>query len=343
MDPDRMVWPTQSVGSRQVIVQVSNEASSGSRGTVALELPEGWRSQPNEQPFDLTAPGANRSFAFEVAPIGEVTEGEHLFRAVARGVDGQEFREGMALIDYPHIERLALFTPAEARVAAFSARVQEGLRVGYIMGSGDSGPTALRQLGVAVEELSADVVAAGAFDAYDVIVVGVRAYQTRPDLMAANDQLLDFARQGGTVVVQYNQFEFSEGNYGPYPLQISRDRVAEEDAAVTILAPGAPVLTSPNSIDSDDFDGWMQERGLYFPNEWDSRYQPLLSMADTGEDAKEGSLLVASIGEGVYVYAALSFFRQFPTGVPGAYRLFANLVSLDGRAWTEYVAASEQP
>ncbi len=340
--PPGMVWPVEVAGSRDVTVVVSSEAAAGSRGTVALELPDGWTAEPTSLRFTLEAPGASRSFTFSVSPAGPVAPGEHVFRAVARTADGRQYQEGVALVDYPHIDRVALFRPAEARVSAFSAQVTPGLRVAYVMGSGDVGPAALRQLGVTVEELGPDAVRAGLFADYDVVVLGVRAYETRPDLAAANDQLLDFVRRGGTVVVQYNQREFTQGGYGPFPIQISRDRVSEENAPVTVLEPGAPVLAAPNRITTEDFEGWVQERGLYFPDEWDTRYRPLLSMADTGEEAKTGPLLVAPVGEGVYVYTSLSFFRQFPAGVPGAYRLFANLVSLQASEWNAYVT-SESP
>jgi LmbE family N-acetylglucosaminyl deacetylase len=342
--PPGMVWPVEVAGSRQVTVVVSSEAVSGSEGMVALELPDGWTAEPPSLPFTLEAPGASRSFTFSVSPAGPVATGEHVFKAVAETADGRRYQEGVALVDYPHIERVALFTRAEARVSAFSARVTPDLRVAYIMGSGDVGPAALRQLGVTVDELGPDAVRAGQFDDHDVVVLGVRAYETRADLAAANDQLLDFVRRGGTVVVQYNQREFTQGGYGPFRIQISRDRVSEENAPVTVLEPGAPVLSGPNRITNEDFDGWVQERGLYFPDEWDARYRPLLSMADTGEEAKTGPLLVAPVGEGVYVYTSLSFFRQFPAGVPGAYRLFANLVSLKASAWNDYLSAeSAQP
>ncbi len=178
--------------------------------------------------------------------------------------------------------------------------------------------------------------------AYDVLVIGVRAYETREDVLAANQQILDFAREGGTVVLQYQQYQFARGGYAPYSMSMgqgrSAPRVSDETAPVTLLAPDAPVFTTPNRIGEEDFRGWSQERGLYFWAEWDDAYTPLLEMNDPGEPPRRGSLLVAEVGDGLYVYAALSFFRQWSTGVPGAYRLFANLVSLEAdtwRAWKE--------
>ena len=221
------------------------------------------------------------------------------------------------------------------RVSVFPVAADTALRAGYIMGSGDDGPAALRQMGMTVSELGANRVLAGDYADLDVIVLGVRAYETRPDLVTANEALLDFARAGGTVIVQYNKYEFPAGGFAPFPVTINRphDRVTDETAAVTILALESPVFAGPNSVGPADFEGWVQERGLYFLGEWDERYTPVMEMADPGEDPKRGGLVVAPLGDGLYVYTGLAFFRQFPAGVPGAYRLFANLVSLRAQDW----------
>ncbi|MCY3613164.1 MAG: hypothetical protein OXH51_16690, partial [Gemmatimonadetes bacterium] len=218
---------------------------------------------------------------------------------------------------------------------AFPVVADTELRVGYVMGSGDGGPDALRQIGMEVEELGEAELNRGDFSRFDVLVLGVRAYETRPDLAAANEAVLDFARDGGTVIVQYNRYEFPASGLAPYPVTINRphDRVTDETAPVTILAPASPVFSAPNPIGPADFEGWVQERGLYFLGEWDERYTPVMEMADPGEDPKRGGLLVAEVGEGLYVYTGLAFFRQFPAGVPGAYRLFANLVSMRAEDW----------
>jgi hypothetical protein len=216
--------------------------------------------------------------------------------------------------------------------------VADGLRVGYVMGSGDDGPEALRQLGLAVTLLGESQVRAGAFDAFDVVVLGVRAEETRPDLRAASGQLMDWVRRGGVVVAQYNRGPL--GSLAPLPLDVGRSapRVADETAPVRVLEPQAPVFTTPNRIEPGDFDGWVQERGLYFASEWDPAYLPLLELNDPDEPPARGSLLVAAAGEGLYVYTALSFFRQWTDGVPGAYRLFANLISLDPQEWRAFTA-----
>jgi hypothetical protein len=204
--------------------------------------------------------------------------------------------------------------------------------VGYVMGSGDEGARALRDLGVEVELLDAETLRSGRLDRFHTIVLGIRAYETRPDLAAANPAILDFARAGGTVVVQYHRYEYPAGEFAPYPVSIRRphDRITDPEAPVRLLEPDHPLLRRPNRITEADFRGWVQERGLYFLAEWDRRYTPLLEMADPDEDPVQGGLVVARVGEGAYVYTGLALFRQLPAGVPGGYRLLANLVSLRG-------------
>ena len=337
--PGGVVWPQGQSDAQTVTVALRSEADDGASGEVVLRAPQGWTVSPSSHAFDLASAGAERTVAFEIRAGPSVTAGEYVFEAVAQ-VGGQAYDESFALIDYEHIERSAMFSAAEARVTVVPVAIRDGLRVAYIMGTGDDGPTAIRQMGASVDMLSEGQVRDGAFSAYDVIVLGVRAYETRPDVRAANDQLLDFARAGGTVINQYNQYQFSNGRFAPYDLTIGRPapRVADETAAITILEPGAPIFTTPNPITQDDFDGWVQERGLYFASEWGDEYTPLLELRDPDEPARHGSLLVASVGDGVYVYTALSFFRQWAGRVPGAYRLFANLVSLEASDWAAFAA-----
>jgi LmbE family N-acetylglucosaminyl deacetylase len=337
--PGGLVWPSGSAEPRILSVVVRSEAEGGSRGDVAVEPPPGWSVSPMVQPFSLDEAGTERTLTFSVRPAGAPAPGEHVFNATVRSADGHVYREGYALIDYEHIERAALYRDAEARVTVVPVEVAENIRVGYIMGSGDDGPEAIRQIGVDVALLDESRVRAGDFGGFDVIVLGVRAEETRPDLRAASGQLRDFARQGGVVISQYNRG--SLGSLAPLPLEVDRSapRVADETAPVRILDPGAPVFTTPNRIGAADFEGWVQERGLYFASDWDEGYVPLLELNDPGEPPARGSLLVVSEGEGLFVYAALSFFRQWSERVPGAYRLFANLLSLDPEGWRAYLAA----
>ncbi|MEX2465501.1 MAG: PIG-L family deacetylase [Gemmatimonadota bacterium] len=337
--PSGTVWPEGVGASRTVTVVVHTEVDGGARGTLRLQPPQGWRVEPESRAFELPSAGAQRSVSFAVTPSGGMTPGSYVFRAVATTEDGASYAEGYSLIDYDHIDRAALFAPAETEVAVVPVRVREGLRVGYIMGTGDDGHEAIRQMGAQVDLLDEDRVRDGDFSDLDVLVLGVRAYEARADVRSVNEQILDFARAGGVVVNQYNQYQFSEGAYAPHGLVIGRPapRVSVETQPVRILEPDAPVFTSPNRIAERDFAGWVQERGLYFASEWDDAYVPMLEMNDPGEPARRGSLLVASVGEGVYVYAALSFFRQWSQRVPGAYRLFANLISLQPSEWRAFL------
>jgi len=338
--PAGLVWPESRTEAQIVTVSVRSQVDDGATGEVTLGAPAGWSVAPASQPFALGAAGAERTLSFEVRPNGAPGAGEHVLQAVARTGDGRSYTEGFSLIDYEHIERAIMYTDAATNVTVVPVAVTQGLRVGYIMGTGDDGPLAIQQMGASVVLLSDSQVRDGDFGAFDVIVLGVRAYEARPDVRAANEQLLDYARAGGTVINQYNQNQFSSGGYAPYALAIGRPtaRVADETAVMTILEPNAPVFTTPNQITQADFSGWVQERGLYFASEWADEYVPMLAMNDPGEDPLHGSVLVASVGEGIYVYAALSFFRQWAGQVPGAYRLFANLISLNATDWADFVS-----
>jgi len=333
--PGIMAWPLDQQVARPVTVAIRNQARNGFRGRLLLEAPAGWTVDPGEVSLELEAPGEDRSVTFQVTPGSGAEAGLHELRAVAVSDEGTRYAEGFDIIDYPHIDRDLLFADAVTRVSMFPVRVDEDLRVGYVMGSGDGGAEALSQIGAEVTLLGADAVREGAFEDFDVILLGVRAYETRPDLVGANQQLLDWVRDGGRLIVQYNRYEFSGAGYAPYPVTIDRphDRVTYEDAPVTLLDPESPVFTRPNRIEAADFEGWAQERGLYFLHDWDERYTPLVEMSDPGEDPLRGSLLITPLGEGLWTYTGIAFFRQFPEGVPGAYRLLANLVSLEPGEW----------
>lgn len=334
--PAGVTWPQARTGSGSISVVVRGERDDGVSGSVAVRAPEGWTVSPNQADFALAGAGSERTLSFEITPSAGVAAGEHRFEVTAIASDGSTYHEGYSLVDYEHIERAALYGPSVATVSVVPVTVAEGLRVGYIMGSGDQGPEAIRQMGGQVELLNEARVREANFDEFSSIVLGVRAYETRPDLQAAAGQLLDYARRGGTVIVQYNRGPL--GRLAPMELQVGRGspRVSDETAEVRMLDPEAPIFAGPNRITSADFDGWVQERGLYFASEWDDGYVPLLSLNDPGEPAREGALLAASVGDGVFVYSALSFFRQWAGQVPGAYRLFANLISLDGSDWQAY-------
>lgn len=328
-DPGVLVWPEGSVDPRNVRITVSSAAPTTQTGTVRLELPAGFRSEPEMYDFELNRPGDEATFVFELLSSGTPATGEHTLKAVAE-VGARSYDQTVEVIDYEHIPRTPVYRSAETTVSVFPVRVAAGLRLGYVMGSGDSGPDAIRQLGVEPVMLGETELASADLTEFDVIVLGIRAYQTREDLRRYNERVLQFARDGGTLVVQYNQYNFPTSGVSPFTVDISRphDRVSVEEAPVTILDPDHPAAAVPNRISNADFEGWVQERGLYFLSEWDDAMTPLLEMNDPGEDPKRGSLLVAPLGQGTYVYTGLAFFRQLPAGVPGAYRLFANLISL---------------
>jgi len=314
---------------RTVTVELAAHAGEAA-GEVRLDLPAGWSASPPRQSFRLSARGEQASIRFDLIPPGEPSRQSVAAVAV---VGGGEISSGTTVIDYPHIPPQTLAPPARAALVRVDARTL-ARKVGYVMGAGDKVPDALEQLGCQVTLLEAEDLARGDLAAYDAIVTGVRAYNVRPDLRAHQQRLLAYVEQGGTLIVQYNVLDRPAPNapdplarLGPFPLRVGRERVSVEEAPVEFLRPEHPLLRSPNVITAADFDGWVQERGLYFAQEWDARYQPLWAMADPGERPLAGGTLFARYGKGVYIFTALSWFRQLPAGVPGAYRIFANLLS----------------
>ncbi len=318
-----------ATSNHDVTVFVHSEATSAVQGSLRLEAPAGWHVEPAAVPVQFAKAGQDQNVKFRVSPPAELAPGQYRVGAVFETQDGAAYRRGYNIIDYPHIRPRLLFRDAAALFSAFPLSVAQGLRVGYIEGAGDNVASALEQMGLHVEPVSAELLRSGDLSRFDVIVAGIRAYEVREDLDASNARVLDWVQRGGTYIVQYNQPAFAQGNYAPYPLSIaSGDRVTDETAPVRILDSSSPVVTTPNRIGASDFDGWVQERGLYFPGHWDDHYTPVFEMNDPGEAPLRGSLLVTKYGRGTYVYVALSFFRELPEGVPGAYRLLANLVSL---------------
>jgi hypothetical protein len=338
VDPPQLVVPLAAVGDdgddhpREIVAVVTSEAPAATRATVRLDAPAGWAVEPASAALDFDAPGDTRTARFQVTPPDRLRTGTYALQLSAEA-NGIRYDRGIQLVDYPHTQLRTLYHDAQVDVAAFDVAIADDLTIGYIEGAGDDGARALEQLGATVVRLDANALANADLSRYDAIVTGIRAYETRPDLVAQNRRLLDYVRAGGTAIVQYNKYEFPEGGFAPFPLTMARPhgRVTDENALVRLLEPEHPILSWPNRIDARDFDGWVQERGLYFADTWDDRYVPLLEMSDPGEEPLRGSLLVATVGEGRYVYTGLAFFRQLPEGVPGAYRLLANLVSL-GRA-----------
>ncbi|MCG8332086.1 MAG: PIG-L family deacetylase [Chitinophagales bacterium] len=310
------------------IVSVAVKAGAANvNGHVQLCFPDTWSVSPDSIPFSLEFKGQVVHLDFELTPPQEQEEGAIV--PLAR-VDGIAYSDKQVIIDYPHLPVQKVLLDASAKVAKVEIATA-GHQIGYIMGLGDEIPASLEQIGYEVTLLDPAQLTAEQLNQYDAIVLGVRVYNGVEDARQIQPLLFEYAKNGGTVVVQYNK------NYGmtvgmdelsPYPIKISRDRVTVEDAPVRMLAPDHPVLNWPNKITKADFDGWVQERGLYFPNEWGDEYVPIISSNDPNEPPRDGGLLVARHGEGYYVYTGYSWFRQLPAGVPGAFRIFANMVSL---------------
>lgn len=304
---------------------------AGASGDVGLEVPAGWRIEPPSHHFDLAATDEQTTAGFTITPPAADASG--VIRAVAT-VGGRRVASRTEIIQYPHIPAQTLFPPSIARLVRADIRTL-AKNIGYIMGAGDEVPAALRQIGCDVTLLSPDDLVRADLSKYDAIVTGVRAFNTRADLRANYQRLFDYAENGGAVIVQYNVLEggIFGGNpallehVGPYPIKVSRDRVTVEEAPVTFPNPQNPLLHMPNEITARDFDGWVQERGLYFANEWDPRYSSVLESHDPGEQPMPGGMLYARIGKGVYIFSAYAWFRELPAGVPGAFRIFANMLS----------------
>lgn len=327
--PITVIPVAQLAQPRALGVTVSSAAASAVAGTLRIHAPAGWRVEPASVELALQRRGDARTVTFSVVPPREFA-GEAVLHPrfeTARGT----FARGYTVIDYPHIQPRALYRDAAVRVSAFPVAIAPNLRIGYIEGAGDDGAAALRQLGATVDLLDAAALAGADLSPYDAIIAGIRAYEVRPDIIAHNARLLEYARRGGTFVVQYNKYELvDDGGFMPFPATMARPhgRVTDEGAAVTLLEPDHPLLAGPNRITTADFDGWVQERGLYYLDTFAPEYTPLLSMADAGEPPQRGSLVAARVGSGWYVYTGLALFRQLPEGVPGAWRLLANLASL---------------
>lgn len=308
--------------SVRVIASAENVA-----GQVALEAPAGWKVEPASAEIELHGAESETTCIFQVTPPS--ASGEGTLRPLFVSSSGER-RPAFSSqrIEYPHIEPQTLIAPAQAQIVRAEIANKAGL-VGYLPGAGDAIPESLREIGADVKILGDAEVKAENLAPFDAIVLGVRASNAHPARVSAwSPELLAYARKGGAVIVQYNTTPGPKPEHLPHPLRVSRDRVTDENAEVRILAPDHPVLNFPNKITARDFEGWVQERGLYFPNQWDAAWTPLLSSNDPGEKPLEGGLLVTRCEKGWFIYTGYSWFRQLPAGVPGAYRLFANMISL---------------
>lgn len=359
LDPELEVWPRTSRAPRTLVVTLTHGARDATAGTVRLRVPRGW-AEPRPQPFRLTREDERAEFRFRVRPPDHPAAGAYEVSAVAEADGGQRYAAGLSTVDYPHIHARSRIRRAVTMVRVADLLLPTLRRIAYLRGAADRVPEALESVGLPLELIRGADLATKPLARYDVIVIGPRAWETDADLPANNDRLLAYARAGGTVIVQYQQYGYFLGNFAPYPMTVGsrppgapdsattaaarpagapgqapapalfggHDRVTDETAPVTAVTPASPVLQVPNRIGASDWRGWVQERGLYFARSWDAAWKPVLEMHDPGEGPLEGGLLVAKVGRGRYVYTGISFFRQLPAGVPGGWRLFANLLAL---------------
>ncbi len=310
-----------------VSVRIHSNVKGPAQGALHLEIPSGWRSEPATSNFTLAKDGEEQIVTFRVFP-SHLAEQPYKLTAVA-SYDNHNYKEGYVETGYSGLRPYFLYRAADYKTTGTNVKVAPNLQVGYIEGSGDDVPKSLENLGVHVRFLNQDDLAGGDLGKYNVIVVGIRAYAVRNDLVTYNGRLLEYVKNGGVVIVQYQTPEFDH-NFGPYPYTMTSDpeEVTDEKSTVALLDPSSPVLSWPNKITATDFEGWIEERGSKFMQSWDSHYAAILETHDPGQDPQKGGMLFAKYGAGAYVYTAYAFYRELPLGVPGAYRIFSNLISL---------------
>lgn len=331
------IVPAISVKLKEKVYVLSNEKptklsvsvkalSANQSGTVSLPVPKGWKITPTQHDFSIEYKGADQNLEFELTP--PAGQSEFTMKPVVKA-NGKEYREELIKIDYNHIPYQSVMMAAESKMVKLDIKTA-GRKIAYIEGSGDAIPKSLEQIGYVVDIIPVQEISKERLQGYGALVMGIRAYNKLDDIRFKQDVLMNYVSDGGNMIVQYNtNRRLKVDNIGPYPIKLSRDRVTVEEAPIEILEPNHPILNYPNKITQQDFDNWVQERGLYFASEWSDKYKAILSSNDPGEPARKGGLLVAQHGDGNFIYTGYSWFRQLPAGVPGAYRIFANMVSLN--------------
>ncbi|PYX44026.1 MAG: GlcNAc-PI de-N-acetylase [Acidobacteria bacterium] len=327
IDPIAQVIPVGQRENRVVKMQAQSGLSGSNTATVRLSAPSGWQVEPASQRITLGKVGEVKNSEFRVIPSAG-REGRFQIKA-SLDFQGKTYSDGYTVVTRDDLDTFYYYQPAVQKVSVVDVKVPTNLKVGYIMGAGDDIPEVLRQVGLDVTLIPPEKIASEDLSRYGTIVLGIRAYDTQKDIVTNNKKLLDFVSAGGTLLVQYETDvgNFNSGSFTPYPATLSRGRVSVEEAPVEILAPQNRIFHFPNDITQHAFDGWVQERGLYFMEKWDDKFTPLLASHDPGENSLKGGLLVASYGKGMYIYTGYAFFRQLPAGVPGAVRLYVNLLS----------------
>lgn len=323
---DKSTYVYANNSSQNIQVQVESNIKDA-KGVLKLKLPEGWSAEPKTISLIFEDAGDKKTYTFTVTPSADAKDG--VLKLIAN-VNGREYSDQIIEIDYSHIPMQTVMKSASAKLIQLDIKI-ESRRIGYIMGSGDEIPEALTQLGYNLDILSDEDLDSKNLSEYDVIICGVRAFNTRENLGRQQKKIIEFVKNGGTWIVQHNtRFGFQVNQIGPYPFTIGRDRISDENSPIQILLPEHQIFNYPNKITSSDFDHWVQERGLYFAKSWDNNLKPLLSGNDKGESSKSGGILYSEYGKGVFIFSAYSMFRQLPAGVPGAYRLFVNIISARG-------------
>lgn len=321
-DEEVLIFP--NTDAKKVMVNL-NAGKANVSGELSLKVKDNWKVSPASIPFNLAQKGSSTRLQFEIQPPKQQDQTEITPRA---RIGEKTYSEKLVQIDYKHIPLQNLVLPAAIKASRVEIQ-KKGENIGYIEGAGDAVPQGLEAIGYKISKINPAAISEVNLRRFDAVVLGIRAYNTIEELRYRQNALFNYVKNGGTLIVQYNTSQaLLTNNLAPYELKLSRDRVTEENAAVSFLAPDHQALNSPNKIEKADFENWVQERGLYFPSQWSEDFTALLSMHDSGEEPKTGSLLVAAYGKGYFVYTGLSFFRQLPAGVPGAFRLFANLLSL---------------
>jgi hypothetical protein len=327
VEPSSQVIPAGKDGASTIRAGVRNEYPGATFGRAQVTAPRGWRIEPSQQRVDFAQHGEEKQLAFRMTPVTG-REGRYESKATFEAL-GKSYDEGFHVVSRDDLDTFYYYQPATQRVSVVDVKIPAGLKVGYVMGAGDNIPAVLQQLGINVGLIPPEKIATEDLSQYGTIVLGIRAYDTQKDVVANNRRLLDFVQAGGTLIVQYNTgpSDFNGGKFTPYPADLSRARVSVEEAPVEILTPQERVFHYPNEITAKDFEGWVQERGLYFMSSWDAHFTALLASHDPGENPQKGGLLMAEYGKGLYIYNGYAFFRQLPAGVPGAVRLYVNLLA----------------
>lgn len=312
--------------AKQLSLSITS-TTNGIQGTVSIDTPEGWKVSPKKQTITIANKGEVKTLTFSVLPPEKESQG-NITPVVS--IDNDSYSKELNIIAYDHIPTQSVLLDAQVKVVRLNIK-RNGKHIAYVAGAGDAVPESLEQIGYQVDRIQAEDISAHLLKNYEAVVMGIRAYNVNETLKFKQHILFDYVKNGGNLIVQYNTVSRNSkgpSNLAPYPLELSRERVTDENAEVNFIAPDHPVLNSPNKITAADFEGWVQERGLYFANKWSKEFIPVLSMNDAGESPKQGSLLVASYGKGYYIYTGLSFFRELPAGVGGAYKLLTNMLSL---------------